>query len=161
MPLFVRTEDLGFDSLEQIIHDSSSLSGLDALSFWSSLLGGWGFGGWGLVLLASADGFLDLHLFDVSLSDFFLGSIESLISGGGVLGSLSSDFIERHTDNGLLDSGGSSGSLLLDVFDLDFLVESSGGLSPGELDWLDLLVEKRSSLRRNKKVDLTIFTSES
>merc|ERR1712127_797960 len=129
---------------------SSSLSGLGALSFWSSLLGDWSFGGWGLVLLATGNGFFSLHLFDVSLSDFFLSSIGSLISGGGVLGSLSSDFIEGHTNN-----------VLLDVFDLDFLVESSGGLGPGELDWLDLLVEKSSSLGGNEKVDLTIFTSES
>jgi hypothetical protein len=142
MPLFAKTEEAGFDSLEQIIHDCSSLSFASFASFWcGGSLGSWSFGGSGGVLFSTWGSFLGLHLFDVSFSDLLLGSLKSLISGGGVLSSSSSDFIKRHTNNGLLDSGSSSCSLLLDVFDLDFLVESSGSLSPSKLDWLDLLVE--------------------
>jgi hypothetical protein len=105
--------------------------------------------------------FLDLHLFDVSISDFFFGNFKELVSSSVVLLLSSSDFIEGHADNSLLDSGSSSGSLLLDVFNLDFLVESSGGLGPCKLDRLDLLVEKSSGFGGNEKVDFTIFGGES
>ena len=159
MSLSSRTENVGVDSLEQIIHDSSFLSTLLGFSFWNVL-------DWSSFLLDCLVHFslfllLGLHLFDVSISDFFFGNFKEFVSCGVVLLLLSSDFIEGHADNSLLDSGSSSGSLLLDVFNLDFLVESSGSLGPGKLDWLDLLVEKSSGFGGNEKVDFTIFTGES
>ena len=97
---------------------------------------------------------------DVSFTHFLLGGIESLVSGGVVFLLSSSDFIERHADNSLLDSGCSSGSLLLNIVDLNLLVEPSGGLGPGKLNWLDSLVEKGSSLGGDEKVDSAISSSE-
>ena len=142
MSLSSRTETVGVDSLEQIIHDSSFLSTLLGFSLrndfdWGSFLVSL-FVNLGLLL------FLCLHLLDVSVSDLFLGDFEELVSGGMVLFLLSSDIVKRHTDYSLLNSGGSSGSLLLDVFNLDLLVESSRCLGPGKLNRFDLLVEKSS-----------------
>ena len=123
------------------------------LNLWSSL-GDWSFGGSSLVALGCSS-FLLLHLLHVSGLQLLLGGVESLVSSGFVLSSLSLDLIEGHTNDGLLDSGGLSSSLLLDVLDLDLLVISSRGLGPGELNWLDFLVEQSSGLRGDEKVDLT------
>ena len=87
-------------------------------------------------------GLSSLHLLEVSVLDFLLGGLESGISGFDVLASLSLDLIKGHTNNGLLDSSGSLGSLLLNVNNLGLFVESSRSLSPSELNWLDSLVEK-------------------
>ena len=129
------------------------------LNLWSSL-GDWSFGGSSLVVLGLSS-FLLLHLLHVSGLELLLGGVESLVSSGFVLSSLSLDLIEGHTNDGLLDSGGLSSSLLLDVLDLDLLVISSRGLGPGELNWLDFLVEQSSGLRGDEKVHLSILTSES
>ena len=126
---------------------SSFLSTLLDFGFWSGFC-------WGLFLsgllgelgLVNLLGFLGLHLLDVSISDLFFGSFDVLVSGGVIFLLSSSDFVKGHTYNSLLNSGGSSGSLLLDVFNLNFLVESSGCLGPSKLDGLDFLVEKTSSL---------------
>jgi hypothetical protein len=59
-----------------------------------------------------------------------------------------------------LDSGRLSGSLLLDVLSFNFLVLSSPGLGPSELNWLDFLVVKRPSFGGDEIVDLTVLTNE-
>ena len=92
----------------------------------------------GLLLL------LLLHLLDVSILQVLLGGLEVGISDLGVFVSLSLDLIEGHADNSLLNLGGSSGPLLLEVKNLGLLVESSGSLGPGKLDGLNSLVVKAS-----------------
>ena len=126
---------------------------------WSSL------GLWSLLSSSLGDRLLcilllGLHFLEVSILNILLGSLDSLISGGTILVTLSLDILETHTDNGFLDSSGSSGSLLLDVLSLYFLVLSSPGLGPGELNGLNFLVVKGPSLGGNEVVDLSILTNE-
>lgn len=97
-----------------------------------------------------------LSLFHFSLLRFELG-----ISGLVVLSSLSLDFLETQTNDSLLNSGCLSGSSLLDFLDLGFSVESSPGLGPGELDWLDFLVIKGSALLRNEVMGFSVLRNES
>ena len=124
------------------------------------VLGDWSLGLSWLGLLGFVDLLLLLDFLDVSVLDVLLGSLNGLISGGSILASLSLDFLETHADHGLLDSGGLSSSLLLDVVNSDFLILSSPGLGPGQLDWLDILVIKGSSFGANEISGLSILTSE-
>ena len=125
---------------------------------WSSL------GSWSLLSGSLWDSLLllllGLHFLEVSVLDILLGSFDGLISGGGILVTLSLDILETHTNNGFLDSSGLSGSLLLDVLSLYFLVLSSPGLGPGKLNGLNFLVVKRSGFGGNEVVDLSILTNE-
>lgn len=103
---------------------------------------------------------LSLHFLEVSVLDLLLGGINGLISGGRILVTLSLDVLETHTNDGFLDSCSFSGSLLLDVLSLNFLVLSSPGLGPGQLNRLDFLVVKRPSFRADEIVDLSVLTNE-
>ena len=100
---------------------------------------------WGGFLILSLVKF-SLELLLVSVLQSLLSSFNILVSGASILLSLSLDVIKGHTDNRLLNSGLSSSSLLLDVFNSNFLVESSGSLGPSKLDWLDSLVVQRFNL---------------
>lgn len=104
---------------------------------WSSL------GNWLLLLSRLVDlllgSFLFLHLLSISLLKKLLGGVQLSISLGVIFGSSSLDFVEAHTNDGSSNFLSSSGSFLLDVFDLYFLVESSGSLCPSELHRLDSL----------------------
>lgn len=134
--------------------DLGSIASSSSSSSWllSTLGGGCG-GLWSLSLGGSSRfGHLSffrlllLHLLDVPVLELLLGGLEGLVSGGGILVPLSLDLVETHTNHGFLDSGRSSGSPLLNVFNLYLVVESSGSLCPSELHWLDSLVIERSRL---------------
>lgn len=98
-----------------------------------------------------------------------LGSLSGLILvllGGGLSslwlwgGLLSLEFLERQTDDGLLDLGRSSSSLTGVSLSLALLVHLSPSLSPVELNRLDSLSEQRSNLMVDEKVDLSILGDE-
>lgn len=87
---------------------------------------------------------LCLDFLQVSILNILLGSFNGFISGVSILISSSLDLLETHTDDSLLYSRCLSSSLLLYLLNSDFLVLSSPCLSPCELDWLDILMIKRS-----------------
>jgi hypothetical protein len=141
-------------------HEGLSNSFLGALlwclDLWSINLLGWS----SVLLDLGSFGLLSLHLLEVSVLKIFLGGFEIGISDLSIFTSLSLDLIKGHTDDSLLDSCSSSGSLLLEFTDSGLLVESTGSLGPGQLDWLNLLVEQTSCLGGEEEMDLTISSSE-
>ena len=79
------------------------------------------------------------------------------LGGSGLLGL---ELIEGETNKGLLDSLGSSSSLLGVGLSLTFLVHLSPCLSPVELNRLDSLSEERSNLVADEEVDLSVLRDE-
>jgi len=124
-----------------------------------SVLDSWGLGSSSSLWLFCYS-LLSLDLLQVSIFDILLGGLNSLISGGSILASLSLNILETHANNSLLNSSRLSSFLSLDLFNFDFLVLSSPCLGPGELDWLDILVVKRSNFRVHKILRFSVLTSE-
>jgi len=113
----------------------------------------------GTVLLSAL---LLLLLLDLSLTllDFLGSGVSVLVARLTGLGLSSLDLIKGHTDDGLLDAGGLARSLSHNIVNLDLLVECSPGEGPGELDWLDFLVEHLASLVANEVVSFSILGDE-
>lgn len=84
--------------------------------------------------------------------------LSSLSLGGGSL--LGLELIEGETNESLLDSLGSSSSLLGVGLSLTLLVHLSPCLSPVELNRLDSLSEERSNLVADEEVDLSVLRDE-
>ncbi len=103
---------------------------------------------------------LGLNLLLLASLDLLLGSFELLLAFLGLLILSSHDLVEAHANDSLLYASGLSGLALSDLVNLDFLVEASPGLSPGQLHGLLLLVEERSNLAADKEVDLTVLGGE-
>ena len=118
--------------------------------------------------LSGGDGLAGNRGLDLwSLSEGSLAVLLSVLLGeglgglGGLGGSLLSlDVLQRQTDESLLDSLGSPGSLLSVGLGLTLLVHLSPGLSPVELDRLDSLSEQRSNLVADEEVDLAVLRNK-
>jgi len=121
------------------------------------VLGSGGLLSGGLLGLVNA---LCLDLLLLAGLDLLLGGLELLLALLGLLVLSSHDLVEAHANDGLLHASGLSGLALGDLVNLDFLVEASPGLSPGQLHGLLLLVEERSNLRADKVVDFTVLGRE-
>lgn len=77
------------------------------------------------------------------------------------LGLLSLDIVKGHANDGLLDAGSLTGTLLGELIDADFLVEASPCKGPGELDSLDLLVVHGTGLVGDEEEESAVFGDES
>jgi hypothetical protein len=103
---------------------------------------------------------LGLNLLLLTCLDLLLGGFELLLAFLGLLILSSHDLVEAHANNGLLYASSLSGLALGNLVSLDFLVEASPGLSPGQLHGLLLLVEERSNLVADEEVDFTVLGGE-
>ena len=125
------------ESLLEILGDLG-LNVLDSRTLSFALLGGSGL----FFLLVE----LLLLLLEVAIFQILFGLLKIGITFIFLFITLLLDLLKRHADDSLLEAGGFSSLLTLDLVNLDFLIESPPGLGPGELDWLNLLVVKGSNL---------------
>ena len=102
-------------------------------------------------------GLLGLHVLNLAFLDFLNGNVVLLVTFVTGLGLSTLDVVEGHTNDGLLDAGGSASSLSSEVVNPDLLVEASPCEGPGELDGLDLLVEEGAGLCGNEEVGLAVL----
>ena len=94
------------------------------------------------------------------LLDLLLLLVELLVPVFWLLGSPSPDFVERDSNNGLLNSGGLLGSSLRDLGVLDLLVEPSPGLAPSKLHSLLSLVVQALAFGINEVMNSTVLSHE-
>merc|ERR1712183_484937 len=100
---------------------------------------------------------LSLHGLGFAVLDRLLGSNVGLVSVLTRLGLLSADFFDGHANDGLLDAGGLTGALLLNIVNFNLLVIGSPGKSPSELVRLGLLVEEATCLRGDEVVSPAVL----
>ena len=98
-----------------------------------------------------------LHL---AILDFLVSVLSHLVSVLTSFSLSSLDLIEGHTNDGLLNFGGLSGTSLGGVINLDLFVELSPGSGPSQFDWLNFLMEQRAGLGSNKVGNSSILSSK-
>merc|ERR1711981_795044 len=101
--------------------------------------------------------FLGLDLLGLAILDLFGEGLVSLVSVLTALSLLSSDLLDGHTDDSLLDASGLARFLLLKFVNFNLLVVGSPCHGPGELYRLDFLVVEATSLCRDEVVSPTVL----
>ena len=99
-------------------------------------------------------------LFLLAFLDFLGSGFSVLVAHVTGLGLSALDFLKGHTNDGSLHAGGLACALLDVVVDLGLLVECAPRERPGQLNWLNFLVEKRPCLVANEVVESAISSNE-
>jgi len=153
---YVSTYKLGIPTHSSLRSFPASLAA-GSLDVLDSLVGT--LAGTTLLVLGSL-GLLGLHLLCLTVLDLLGGSVGVLVAVLAGFSLLSTDLLDGHANDGLLDAGRLAGTLRLNIVNFNLLVMGSPGQVPGKLDGLDLLVEQAASLGGDEVVGLAIFRNK-